>query len=50
VFRLSAGCQRRKQENKVFAATEKITELEISISQCTGIFKVLSVKLLHVEK
>jgi len=50
VFKLSAGCQRKKQENKAFAATEKITELEISISQCTGIFKVLSVKLLHVEK
>jgi hypothetical protein len=50
VFRLSAGCQRRKQENKAFAVTEKITELEVSISQCTGIFKVLSVKLLHVGK
>jgi hypothetical protein len=41
---------KRKQDNKAFAATEKTTEHEISISQCTGIFEVLSVKLLHVEK
>jgi hypothetical protein len=38
-----------KKDNKDFAAIEKTTEHEISISQCTGMFGVLSVKLLHVE-
>jgi hypothetical protein len=40
----------RKQDNKAFAAIEKTTEHEIPISQCTGIFEILSVKLLDVEK
>jgi hypothetical protein len=49
VCRLTAFRYKGRKIIKILQPFKKTTEHEISISQCTGIFEILSVKLLHVE-